>query len=434
MKIAIVGSGISGLTCGWLLHRRHDVHIFEAADYIGGHTHTVDFELEGRQYSVDTGFIVCNDRTYPNFLTLIDHLDVSRTPSPMGFSVCCDATNLEYCGSGLSGLFAQKRNLIRPQFLRMVSDILRFNREGSRDADQVADDITVGQYLDRHHYSDWFTKYYLLPMGAAIWSCPTGTFRSFPIRFILEFYRHHGLLSLTNRPTWYVIDGGSKRYIEALTGPFRERIRLNSPVQSVHRDSDRVVVYSDGGPEEFDEVIFACHSDQALKLLHVPTSDERRILGAFPYQSNEAVLHTDTAVLPRRRSVWSSWNYRIRPDADDCATLTYDMNQLQHIDSEHQFCVSLNDVDDIDRSRIIGKYRYAHPVFTVDRRRMQQRHAEVIRTNRTSFCGAYWGNGFHEDGVSSGLAVCRQFGARDILDVRLSNSAEPQALPPQFAG
>ena len=421
MKIAIIGSGISGLTCAWLLRNKHDVTMFEAGSYIGGHTHTVDFDLEGRNYSIDTGFIVCNDRTYPNFLRLIDHLKVDRKPSEMSFSLRCDASGVEYCGSGLNGLFSQRRNLFKPSFLRMVRDILRFNKQGSLDADTVADDMTVGQYLDQNHYCEKFAQHYLLPMGAAIWSCPTGTFREFPIHFILEFYRHHGLLSLTNRPQWYVINGGSKQYVRSLTSGMENRINLNTPVCSVVREHDRVLILTNNGTEAFDEVIFACHSDQALSLLKSPTQQETDVLSAFPYSANHAVLHTDTSVLPKRKRAWSSWNYRIRPDISDRPTVTYNMNILQGIKSPHTFCVSLNDVDQIANDNVIGRYNYSHPIFSLQRKQMQLRHSELIRNNRSSFCGAYWGNGFHEDGVVSALAVCKRFGAKDILDTALSN-------------
>lgn len=427
MRIAIIGSGISGLTCGWLLHQKHDVQVFEANSYIGGHTNTVDFELAGRPYSVDTGFIVCNDRTYPNFLQLIDHLGVKRNPTEMSFSVRCDSSGVEYSGSTLRGVFIQPTNLFRPSFLKMMTDIFRFNREGTRDADTVPHNMTVGEYLDQNRYGVGFCERYLLPMGAAIWSCPTGTFRDFPIRFILEFYRHHGLLSITNRPQWYVIDGGSQRYVERLTAGFQDRIQLNSPVQNVVRRSDGVTLQTNTGTAEFDEVIFACHSDQALRLLDQPSPREVEMLSAFPYSANEAVLHTDISVLPQRRGAWASWNYRIRPDVSDLATLTYNMNILQHVDCPETICVSLNDVDQIDPDRVIGRYRYEHPIFSVRRHQVQQSHDDLIRRQRTSFCGAYWGNGFHEDGVASALAVCRRYGAADVLDQGLSQSGASSA-------
>lgn len=427
MKIAIIGSGISGLTCGWLLNQKHDIQIFEAGIYIGGHTNTVDFDLDGQSLSVDTGFIVCNDRTYPNFLSLIDHLQVSRQPSEMSFSVRCDQTGVEYSGSGLGGLFVQRRNMLRPSFLKMVADILRFNRHGTRDADILAHDMTVGEYLDLNRYGEGFAERYLLPMGASIWSCPVGTFRNFPMRFILEFYKNHGLLSITNRPQWYVIEGGARNYVAALTSQFVDRISLNTPVVSVHRTETGVDVVSSAGASHFDEVIFACHSDQALQMLIAPTATEQDLLTAFPYQPNEAVLHTDISLLPRNQKAWSSWNYCIRPESADAATLTYNMNILQHIKCSETICVSLNDVDNIAADKVIQRFQYAHPVFSTARHQMQSRHSEVIRTNRTSFCGAYWGNGFHEDGVVSALAVCQKFGARDILDQQLSASVPETA-------
>ncbi|MEP3480432.1 MAG: FAD-dependent oxidoreductase [Fuerstiella sp.] len=423
MKIAIIGSGVSGMTSAWLLHRKHQVTVFEAGDYVGGHTHTVDVNVGGRAFSVDTGFIVCNDRTYPNFLKLVNHLEVTRRPTEMGFSVSCNRTGLEYSGSSVNTMYAQRRNLIRPSFHRMVLDILKFNKVGSQDADHVSDDMTVQEYLDWRGLGKMFSDYYLLPMGASIWSCPVGTFAKFPIRFILQFYRHHGLLSISNRPQWYVIEGGSKRYVEKLTAGFSDQIHLNCPVIRVKRFADRVAVTTQNETVDFDEVVFACHSDQALKLLDDPSPTEVQILEQFPYEPNEAVLHTDSSVLPKRQATWSSWNYRIRNGQGAKATLTYDMNILQGIDSEYRFCVTLNDVENIDPATILGRYQYSHPIFTIQRAAAQQRHAELIRNQRTSFCGAYWGNGFHEDGVSSGLAVGQAFGAVDILDQALSGSS-----------
>lgn len=419
------------MTAAWLLHRQHDIQVFEAGSYIGGHTHTVDVEVNGEQHSVDTGFIVCNDRTYPNFLRLMDHLQVDRVPTEMGFSVSCDRTGLEYSGSSLNTMFAQRRNLIRPSFYRMVLDILKFNKVGTADADEVSDEMTVEQYLQWRGLGRMFSDYYLLPMGAAIWSCPVGTFAQFPIRFILQFYRHHGLLSIQNRPQWYVIKGGSKQYVEKLTASFADRIRLNEAVLSVDRESDGVTIQTASEKLKFDEVVFACHSDQALKLLSRPTDTETELLSRFPYEPNEAVLHTDESLLPKRRSTWSSWNYRIRNESMK-ATLTYDMNILQHLDTKTRFCVTLNDTSNIAPEKILGRYQYSHPIFTTERQQAQSRHSELIRTHRTSFCGAYWGNGFHEDGVSSGLAVGRAFGAADILDTDLSLANQP--TPTQNGG
>jgi predicted NAD/FAD-binding protein len=329
----------------------------------------------------------------------------------MSFSVRCSRSGLEYNGSSLNGLFAQRRNLLRPAFHRMIKDILRFNREAPALLDQVGELDTVGEFLRRYRYSDNFANHYLLPMGAAIWSCPTETFERFPIRFIIEFYHNHGLLSLKDRPTWRVIRGGSRSYVDALTASFRDRIRLNSPVAAVFRHDDSVDVSSvDGQCELFDEVVFACHSDQALRILsHDATTAEREVLTAIPYEPNTAVLHTDASLLPRRRRAWASWNYHIPKGQSNHATLTYNMNILQHIKSAETICVTLNEDSAVDPKKVLARFRYSHPVFTTERAAAQKRQCELIRTNRTSFCGAYWGNGFHEDGVNSAIAVTNAF-------------------------
>jgi len=410
MKLAVVGGGISGLSCAWMLRQHFDVTVFESEARVGGHSNTVEFSLDDRTYQIDTGFIVYNDRTYPNFMELLRLLGVSGVPTEMSFAVRCDRTGIEYSGTSLSGVFAQRKNLLRPSFLRMVADILRFNSQGSTDADFADPEETVGDYLQRRRYGRGFRDHYLFPMGAAIWSCPCGTFARFPIRFILEFYRNHGLLSLTNRPQWYTILGGSRRYVEQLVQPFSDQIHSGTPVRRVRRELSGVVVITDHGEAHFDEVIFACHSDQALKLLADPTATETRILSGFPYESNEAVLHRDISILPRERRAWSAWNYRIGREPATRATITYNMNILQHIQSQDTFSVTLNDSEMIQPDLVISRHRYAHPIFTVERARLQAEHNSMIRANRTSYCGAYWGNGFHEDGVNSALAVCRSFG------------------------
>jgi len=410
VNIAIIGTGISGLTAGYLLHRQHQIDLFEANGYVGGHTHTVDVTLDGRDYAIDTGFIVHNDWTYPNFMRLLEQLGVASSPTSMGFSVRCDRSGVEYCGSSINGLLAQRRNALRPGFYRMLRDIGRFNRQAVDILDGDGSDMTVAGYLQAHGYSDDFARLYLLPMGAAIWSCPLGTFGQFPIRFIVEFYRNHGLLNIRNRPTWRVIDGGSRTYVEQMTARFGDRIHLNTPVRRVTRSDAGVHVTTDDGDQMYDEVIFACHSDQALRLLGDATEVERSLLGAFPYNANSAVLHTDVSVLPRRRRAWAAWNYHVTDGAAEQATVTYNMNILQHIESPHTFCVTLNEDEAIDPERVLGRFRYSHPVFTTERAAAQSRHGEVIRSRRTSFCGAYWGNGFHEDGVNSALRVCRAFG------------------------
>lgn len=410
MRIAIIGTGISGMVCAALLHRQHDITVFEANDYIGGHTHTVDVQFQGQQYAIDTGFIVCNDWTYPCFLGLMQELGVPLQPTEMGFSVHCDLTGIEYNGSSLNGLFTQRRNLFSPRYYRFLADILKFNREAPADLDQTDDTTTVGEYLDQHGYSQEFRSWYLIPMGAAIWSCPLGTFEQFPIRFIIEFYKNHGLLQVRNRPQWRVVQGGSREYVKKLTAPYADRIRLSCPVRKVTRNENGVELIYAGGVEQFDEVVFACHSDQALRMLGDADAVEQELLREFPYSKNVAVLHTDESVLPSQRRAWASWNYHIRADRPEQATLTYHMNILQGFTSPQSFLVTLNEEDTIDPAKVLGKYHYDHPIFTTRRAAAQKRHGELIRHRRTSYCGAYWRNGFHEDGVVSALAVCERFG------------------------
>ena len=362
--------------------------IFEANSYVGGHTNTVDVSIGTESHPIDTGFIVFNDRTYPNFSTILDCLGVSSQPTKMSFGVRCDRSGLEYNGTNLNGFFAQRRNLFRPSFLRMTSEILRFNRQGSELRTLVPEDMTVADFIEQFGYGREFVDHYLYPMGAAIWSCPNGVFEQFPIRFILEFYHHHGLLSLRDRPTWRVVQGGSRRYVDQLVNSFRHRFRLNCPVHSVARHEDSVTLSHAAGQEGFDEVVFACHSDQALRLLAQPTAKETRVLSAFPYTSSVAVLHTDESVLPQSRRAWAAWNYRIRSDHDLRSTVTYNMNLLQGIQSNHVFLVSLNQEDAIDPSTEIGRFEYSHPAFTTTRSLMQSQHDDLIRCNRTSFCGA----------------------------------------------
>lgn len=410
MRIAIVGSGISGLVCARLLARVHDVTVYEANSHVGGHTNTVDVNLHDEHHRIDTGFIVYNDRTYPHFSRLLHDLQVESSPTSMSFSVRCERSGLEYNGTSLNGVFAQRMNLFRPRFLRLLRDILKFNSRGKTDWKTVSATRTVQDYLDEHRLSKQFAGQYLYPMGAAIWSCPVQDFAHFPIRFILEFYWNHGLLSLRDRPVWRVVKGGSAEYIKPLIQPFADRIRLNCPVVAVQRGDNRVHIRHAQGSEDFDEVVLACHSDQALKMLSDADASESEVLSAFPYSSNSAVLHTDDSVLPRKRRAWASWNYHIPQGDSSRPTVTYNMNILQGIQSEHTFCVTLNEDERIDSSRILGRFKYSHPVFTPQREEFQQRHGQFIRRRKTSFCGAYWRNGFHEDGVVSALNVCRSFG------------------------
>lgn len=407
MKIAIIGSGISGLTAAHYLQDRAEVVVYEANDYPGGHTNTVQVDSATGPVSIDTGFIVFNDWTYPNFTRLLEELDVRSRPTTMSFSVQDPASGLEYNGHNLNTLFAQRRNLLRPRFLKLIRDILRFNGQSRRQVTTLDPATTVDEFLRTFRYSDAFRDLYLCPMGAAIWSCPLGTFGEFPIGFVIEFYTNHGLLNLKDRPTWHVVDGGSKTYVDRLLSRFSGQIRLNSPVKKVsHLGGATTVTDRFGDTEVFDHVILACHSDQALRILGDEATElERRVLGGIPYSRNVATLHTDVSLLPRSRRAWAAWNYRTLPDRTHPACVTYNMNMLQHIDSPDTFCVTLNGESSIDPRKIIRSIEYHHPVFTTQRQELQSRHDELIHRNGRSFCGAYWGNGFHEDGVNSALKV-----------------------------
>ena len=414
MKIAVVGTGIAGNTVAHHLCRTHDIVVYEANTYAGGHTNTVEVESGGREYAVDTGFIVYNDRTYPNFIRLLDELGVASQPTSMSFAVRDDKTGLEYQGSSLNRLFAQRRNLVNPGFWRMIGDVLRFNREAPALLGRPDDDITLGDYLNARGYSRRFIDHYIIPMGAAIWSSDPATMQRFPARFFVRFFVNHGLLSLSNRPNWRVIRGGSKRYVEALTAPFRGRIRLATPVEWIRRIPAGALVKARGvEPEFFDAVFIATHSDEALRLLTDAGALEREVLGALPYQKNEAWLHTDTSVLPRARRAWAAWNYTIPADTQQQVVVTYNMNILQSLNARETFLVTLNDGDGIDPSRVLRRITYHHPVFTPEGVAAQRRQAEINGVRNTWFCGAYWRNGFHEDGVVSALHALEHFRTRN---------------------
>ncbi|XKE45176.1 FAD-dependent oxidoreductase [Halomonas organivorans] len=431
-NIAVVGSGIAGMAAGWYLSARHEVTLFEAAPRLGGHTATVDVELDGRHHAVDTGFIVFNDWTYPHFRRLLADLDVASQPTEMSFSVHETARDFEYNGHSLASLFAQRSNLLRPSFHGLLRDILRFNREATEALveDRLPDDLTLGDYLDLGGYGPAFQHRYLLPMGAAIWSASLGDIRAFPARFFVRFFHHHGLLSVNERPQWYTLVGGSRAYIPGLTAPYAQRIRLATPVAGIRREAEGVRVRSPRGEERFDQVVLACHSDQALSLLEDASQAEREILGALPYQDNEVVLHTDTRLLPRRRRAWASWNYRLDGRGDEArVSVTYNMNILQRLEAPATFCVTLNDGASIAPEHILGRYTYAHPQFSLAGQAAQARHGEISGPRwRTHFCGAYWRNGFHEDGVWSALRVARSLGC----DERTPRHGDvPQALETQ---
>src|SRR5471032_1991007 len=353
MRIAVIGSGISGMVAAYRLSRTHDVTVYESGAHVGGHTHTVDVEYQGRGYAIDTGFIVYNDWTYPNFIELLDRLEVPWQPSHMSFSVRCEKSGLEYNGASLNSLFAQRRNIARPSFLRMVGDILRFNAHAPKLLEAGAQALTLREYLDREAYSKYFVDHYIIPMGAAIWSSRPVDMLNFPARFFVEFFANHGFLSVNDRPTWRVIRGGSREYVKRLTAPYAARIHLNTPVASLQRQPSRVVLrLKNGAVENFDQVFIACHSDQALKLLSDPSREEREILGAIRYQANEALLHTDDSLMPRRRLAWAAWNYHLPIETYGRVTVTYNMNILQTLAAPVQFLLTLNRGDAVDPRKV----------------------------------------------------------------------------------
>jgi predicted NAD/FAD-binding protein len=411
MRMAIIGGGISGLTTAHLLCNEHEVTLFEANDYLGGHTNTVDVPLDGVTWPVDTGFIVFNERTYPNFIRLLDRLGVASQPSVMSFSVSSEKNGLEYCATNLDTLFAQRRNLLNLPFWRMLREILRFNRE-SRELYESGDmTLTLATYLSSHGYSSAFVDTFLVPMGSAIWSADPHQFLQFPAAAFVRFFVNHGILKVIDQPQWRVVSGGSRNYVEPLARPFRDRVRLAAPVERVRRLADRVEITPRGGqPEPFDQVVIAAHSDQALALLADPSDVERELLSAIPYQKNDTVLHTDSRLLPVNPKARASWNCRIPRLEQAGVSLTYWMNRLQSLAAPVDFCVTLNTPDEIAPDRVIRPIAYHHPVYSTAAFQAQKRRQEINGVNRTWFCGAYWGYGFHEDGVKSALAVCRNFG------------------------
>lgn len=400
-KIAIIGSGISGLTCAHQLMGQHDLTIFEAENYIGGHTHTVQVEKEGEVSHIDTGFIVFNDRTYPEFIKMMDSIGVEYQPAEMSFSVKNDAIDLEYNGNTINTLFAQRTNLIRPGFLRMVSDIIHFNKEVKLAAKD--ENLTIGDFLATKQYSTLFKDNYLLPMISAIWSMGLESCANFPLQFFVRFFDNHGLLNVIDRPQWYAIKGGSSSYIAPLTEPFKDKIKCNTPVIRVEREDESVKVATTTKTSIFDQVIFACHGNQALSLLASPTAAEKSVLKSFHTSKNSVVLHTDTSFLPKRPLGWASWNYNMVNSAKEQTALTYNMNILQGLRKKHTYLVTLN--QEIPQEHVLREFTYNHPVFSLEAIRAQTEWAAISGKNRTHYCGAYWFNGFHEDGVKSALRV-----------------------------
>jgi len=411
MKIAIIGTGISGLTSAYLLSKEHIVHVYEAQEYIGGHVHTLPVHLNGISYEIDTGFIVFNDRTYPNFNKLLNKINVLSQPTSMSFSVKCETTGLEYNGTSLNGLFAQRLNLIKPSFLLMVKDILRFNRDAKEFLTDSVEEITFGEFLNRGGYSNALKNNYALPMASAIWSAKSKVIENANFRFFAQFFENHGMLNISDRPQWRVIKGGSKQYTLKLIEPITNKIRINSPVDKIIRKNKGIeVVYNKQQKELYDRVIIATHSDQALKMIENPSNAEIEILSSIPYQTNVAHLHWDCSVLPKQKNAWASWNYFKPNKMKDETTVTYYMNMLQSLDMPKNICVSLNMEEHINPKKIYKKIIYQHPVFTSEAILAQKKHKEIDGIDKIHFCGAYWGSGFHEDGVNSALSVCKFFG------------------------
>jgi predicted NAD/FAD-binding protein len=431
MKIAIVGTGISGNLAASRLARKHEITVYESGCRIGGHTNTIDVAVAGRQWAVDTGFIVFNEVTYPKFCALLGELGVESQPSDMSFSVSDRRSGLEYNGASLNALFAQRRNLLRPSFYRMLLDILRFNREAPALLDDGGETVTLGDYLEHNGYSRDFVEHYILPMGAAIWSATPDGMRRVPAAFFIRFFHNHGLLSVNGRPSWRVIRGGSRQYVEKLVAGHRDRIRLNAAVQWIRRHPTHVELKAEGAEtQRYDRVFLACHSDEALRLLADPTPQEREVLGAIAYQRNQAVLHTDASLMPLRRRAWAAWNYHVPGEAENPegkVMLTYNMNILQSLDAPVDFCVTLNNNQAIDPDKIIRKIDYSHPVFTQQAVAAQRRHREIDGARRTYYCGAYWRYGFHEDGVVSALAALEHF-RQDLSDSELRFDEERYLL------
>ena len=411
MRIAIIGTGISGMASAYLLSEDHEVVVYEANSYIGGHTNTVDVSLNGQQFAVDTGFIVFNEKTYPNFVKLMRRLGVGWQNSVMSFSVQCEKTGLEFSPSNLNSLFIQRRNLLRPSFYRMLWDAMRFKRDS--EALLEADDyrLTLAEFLRGKGYSQTFVQHFIIPMGEAIWSADPVKFNDFPARYFAQFLKNHGFLNVKDQPQWLTIKGRSRQYIKPITQPYADQIRLKCPIASIRRFPNHVEIQPQNEiAEKFDQVVIATHSDQALALLDDPTDAEKNILGVIPYQENQAVLHCDESLLPSKKAAWASWNYHIPREDFGRVAVTYDMNILQRIGAPRELCVSLNLAKAIDPAKVYREITYHHPVYNPESLAARHSHREISGVNRTHYAGAYWGYGFHEDGVVSALEVCRHFG------------------------
>ena len=412
MKIAVIGSGISGLGAAWLLSRTHDVTVFEANTYVGGHTHTHEVALGTRTYRVDSGFIVCNPDHYPHFFRMLGELGVDTQPTTMSFALRNERSGLEYNATDLNRLFVQRRNLVSPRFWSMVRGILRFYREAPALLELADAGPDLGDYLEANGYSAAFRDDHLLPMASALWSSPSAQILKFPAKYLVAFMANHQMMVTGDRKPWRVVRGGSNSYIKAMLASAKFTLRTSTPVRSVQRDTDGATLQLDDGNARFDQVVFACHSDQALALLADASPAEREILGAITFQNNDTVLHTDIRMLPRRRRAWAAWNALVRDDDNAACTVTYDMNQLQGISAPENFCVTLNCSDRIDPARVIARMQYAHPLYTRASVAAQTRRHEISGQRNTWYAGAYWGWGFHEDGMRSAVDVANGLGVR----------------------
>lgn len=414
MKVAIVGAGISGLACAYKLHPKQSISVYEVASRIGGHTATIEVNHKGKAYAIDTGFIVYNDWTYPEFIELLNELNVETQATEMSFSVSCRSRKIEYAGTNLNTLFAQRKNLLNPAYLKMLYEIIRFNRNVKREmaAGKISQSITLGDYLSQKGYSAYFKSLYITPMGSAIWSSSLNDIMNFPLTFFVEFFKNHGLLNIVKRPQWRVIKGGSYKYLTPLTRHFTDRIYCNSKIKSVFRTNGKIEIhFEDGQRKYYDQLVLACHSDDALKLLGDASPQEKDILQALPYNNNEVILHTDDSILPASRKAWASWNYHLDENRNSPPCLSYNMNILQGIEAETTFIVTLNANKKINENKILGRFNYAHPSFSLEGMHAQARKSEISGVNNTWYCGAYWKNGFHEDACSSGFEVAKHIQA-----------------------
>jgi len=411
-NIAVIGTGISGLTTAYLLAKKHRVTVYEKSASIGGHTATVDVELDDKCYAIDTGFIVFNNKTYPNYLALLAEIGVGKQETEMSFSVHNTSTGMEYNGHNLDTLFAQRRNIANPKFWLLISDILKFNKlcKQSYQTENYTQQLTLGEFLIANNFSDYFAEHYILPMAAAIWSSSLAEVAQMQFHFFVQFFHHHGLLNIADRPQWYVVPGGSRNYLAPLSASFADDINLNADISAVTREKGQVQLhFASGDVQTFDDVVLACHSDQALALLGDASPQEQEILAAIPYSENSVVLHTDISLLPKRKKAWASWNYQLSSNRTKPASVTYNMNILQGLASEHTFCVTLNQREDIDPNKILREFTYHHPVFSMASIEAQRQRLTICGQQNTHFAGAYWYSGFHEDGVRSAVDVAQRF-------------------------